>query len=910
MKKIIALFVFGCSFSTGSAQQISLAGKWEVRLETNEKKIYFIQLPGTLDDAGVGEPVSIKPSLTIATLAHLQRKVQYTGKAYYRKSFTIPASWRKSQITLALGRVLWQSQISIDGKVLPVKEQSLSVSHTYDISEYVTPGRMQELVITIDNSNIFPGINIYATQYPSKESAEMTHAYTNHTQIKWNGILGNITLSRKPAVNVENVEITSSVASKKILVQYHLNKTSKQKTYLELYVIDPATKRKWEQRIKKQMPEANNLTAEFAIPKDAVLWNEFSPKLYQLVTITHSDAGNDTLTTSFGIRDFHTKDGDLFLNDNRIFIRSNLECIIFPLTGYPLMKSSQWEELFKKAKSYGLNSFRFHSWCPPEAAFAAADKTGFYLQVELPHWNLKVGSDTAAFEFLRTEAKRILAAYGNHPSFMFFSMGNELEGDFSKLNALVAELKKIDKRHLYSTTTFTFQKEITGAPQPEDDFYVTQWTKKGWVRGQGVFNSEPPGFSKDFNQSVEGVGVPLISHEIGQYSVFPDLNEIPAYTGNLVPNNFIAVREDLSKKGMVHLAPAFLQASGKLAFLLYKEEVERAMKTKGMDGFQLLQLQDFPGQGTALVGLLNSFWKSKGIITPKQFHAFCSEVTPLIRFSKAVYSTNEKFSATVELSNFYKKLENVNVSWKIRMNSGSLLATGKFPKRDYPIDNCLMVGEIEYPLHAIKKAQQLTIEVTVDGTAYKNEWNVWVYPSDLTLDSKDVFVTTSLEDAINELKKGRKVLLSPFPDLVKGIDGKFVPVFWSPVHFPDQPGTMGLLIKQEHKALKDFPTDFYSNWQWWDLTTKSKTLYADTLPDKAIIVRVIDNFVRNQNLTNLFEAKLGKGHLVFCSIDIISDLDKRPQAKQLQYSLLKYMNSKDFAPEETITEELIRNYFK
>ena len=121
---------------------------------------------------------------------------------------------------------------------------------------------------------------------------------------------------------------------------------------------------------------------------------------------------------------------------------------------------------------------------------------------------------------------------------------------------------------------------------------------------------------------------------------------------------------------------------------------------------------------------------------------------------------------------------------------------------------------------------------------------------------------------------------------------------------------MGLLIKQNHKALKNFPTDFYSNWQWWDLTIKSKTLYADSLPNKAIIVRVIDNFVRNQSLTNLFEVKIGKGKLVFCSIDIISDLDKRPQAKQLRYSLLKYMNGKDFAPDATISEEQIRNYFK
>ena len=628
-----------------------------------------------------------------------------------------------------------------------------------------------------------------------------------------------------------------------------------------------------------------------------------------MVTTLQSEYGTDTVITKFGIREFKTKDGDLYLNDNRIFIRGNLECVIFPLKGYPPMQVKEWRTLFKKAIEYGLNSFRFHSWCPPTAAFTAADELGFYLQVELPHWNWKVGSDTTTFGFLRREAYRLLAEYGNHPSFLFLSMGNEVEGDFDKLNQLVAELKHKDNRHLYSTTTFTFQKEITGAPQPQDDFYVTQWTKKGWVRGQGVFNDQPPSFAKDYSASMEGITTPLISHEIGQYSVYPDLTEIEKYTGNLLPLNFIAVRNDLRKKGLLPLSPSFLQASGRFATLLYKEEIERALKTKGFDGFHLLQLQDFPGQGTALVGLLNAFWQSKGLMTAKEFHQYNSELTPLIRYPKSVYTSDEIFVAEVELANFYKPL-NAEVVWKIRDENKTVLSTGSFGKKDFAVGNCLTVGELKFDLNKITSASKLIIELSIKGSSYQNQWNIWVYPASLQEKNGDVLVTSSMNDALIALEKGRKVLLCPLPDTLNGITGKFVPVFWSPVHFPDQPGTMGLLIKKTHKALKNFPTDFYSNWQWWDLTIKSKTLNAGALPDKAIIVRVIDNFVRNQSLTNLFEAKLGAGRLVFCSIDILSDLDKRPQAKQLKYSLLKYMNSKNFNPEVNITTEQLKHYLK
>ena len=531
------------------------------------------------------------------------------------------------------------------------------------------------------------------------------------------------------------------------------------------------------------------------------------------------------------------------------------------------------------------------------------------MQVELPHWSLEVGKDTAAFNFLHREAEAILKHYGNHPSFCFFSMGNELEGDFNKLNNLVAELKHKDNRHLYSTTTFTFQKGITGAPQPQDDFYVTQWTNKGWVRGQGVFNDEPPSFSKDYTASIDSITLPIISHEIGQYSVYPDLTEIEKYKGNLQPLNFVAVKNDLRKKRLLLLSSSFLQASGKFASLLYKEEIERALKTKGFDGFQLLQLQDFPGQGTALVGLLNAFWQSKGLVTAKEFHHYCSELIPLIRYPNAVYTNNETFIAEAELANFYKPL-NAEVVWEIRDENNTILKSGSFAKKNYPIGNCLTVGELKFNLKQITSAKKLIIELSIKGTGYKNEWSIWVYPSALKEENGDVIITGSLSEALNALDEGRKVLLCPSPDTLKGITGKFVPVFWSPVHFPDQPGTMGLLIKQNHKALKDFPTDFYSNWQWWDLTIKSKTLNADTLPEKAIIVRVIDNFVRNQSLTNLFEAKLQTGRLIFCSIDISSDLEKRPQARQLRYSLLKYMNRVEFNPETTITQQQLKNYFK
>ena len=560
------------------------------------------------------------------------------------------------------------------------------------------------------------------------------------------------------------------------------------------------------------------------------------------------------------------------------------------------MEKSEWLELINKAKSFGLNHFRFHSWCPPEAAFEAADEAGFYFQVELPHWSLRVNEDPATSRFLEQEAERLLEAYGNHPSFLLMALGNELQGDAEWMNSTVRALKEKDPRHLYMTTTFSFQRPLGTRPEPQDDYFVTQWTDKGWIRGQGVFNDQVPHFNKDYSSAIDHISVPVISHEIGQYAVFPDMKEIERYTGVLKPLNFIAVKNELEKKGLAHLAQDFTMASGKLAAILYKEEIERALKTPGFDGFQLLQLQDFPGQGTALVGLVNAFWESKGIITPGEFRNFSGPVVPLLRFDKAVYEAGETFKAAVEVANFKEEIKRATLKWKI-LNEDKELASGELTDRDIPLGNATPLGSIRANLQ-VSEAARLSIHLTLGDSLYTNQWNIWVYPAEQA-GTGDIVYTRSLQEAQKALQAGEKVLLNPDYNTLTGVKGRFVPVFWSPVHFPDQPSTMGILCDPAHLALADFPTDFHTDWQWWDLNIHSKAIPLDgTGVDP--IVRVVDNFVSNRSLGAIFEASVGSGKLLFTSIDLATDLSSRHAARQLRNSLIRYMQGSEFQPNQAV----------
>lgn len=914
MKKVnylILVLLLGMPGLAFAQRAIDLSGNWGIALDSLDRGITEqwytksfsdnIQLPGTTDGAGMGVSCQLAPRLEKPQLLHLTRKHPYIGAAWYNREITIPKEMANRPLNLFLGRVMWKSRLWIDGKEVDMPQESLTAPHQYSITGGLSAGK-HLLTLCIDNR-----------KQHDISVKDLAHAYTNDTQIMWNGVLGKMELAVVPKVNIRHVAVYPDIKNKRIKVIAEVKKSGRKpvKAELELQVTQPENLFTLE---KKQFPVILNegtQTLEYDYPMggDVKLWDEFSPELYTLFLTCRSGKETVSKEATFGMREIKGTHGVLSVNGNRVFLRGTLECCIFPLTGTPPMTEEGWTKVFSVAKEWGLNHLRFHSWCPPEAAFRVADKMGFYVQVELPLWSLNVGEDEKTNQFLYQEFDRIIREYGNHPSFCLMSIGNELQSDFNFLNVMVKYMKEQDNRHLYTTTTFTFEKGHGGHPEPEDEFFITQWTDNGWIRGQGIFDQEPPCFNKDYSAATQEVNVPLISHEIGQYAVYPNLKEIDKYTGVLDPLNFKAVKLDLQQKGLYDKADRFLEASGKLAVQLYKEEIERAMKTPSFSGFQLLDLHDFPGQGTALVGLLDAFWDSKGVTDASFFRQFCAPVVPLARFAKAVYSGDENFTASVEIANYSNRnMDDKRVIWKLSDVEGRNISQGVLSASAVRKGRITRLGEVSADLGKVKEAAKLIFEVSIDGTAWKNSWSVWVYPPIGSYDTGGVVLTQSVDEALAALDKGRKVLLSPKAGQLEGLEGKFLPVFWSPVHFPKQAGTMGLLCDPQHAALRHFPTDMHSDWQWWNLIKNSKVLVADSLPPIEPIVESVDNFANNRRLVSIFETNCGKGKLIVSAMDLLSDNDGKPEVKQLLYSLVSYMNSASFAPKSRLGEADIKSF--
>lgn len=932
MKRLLFLLfiVTGCITRNSEVRNsISLAGEWKFRIDSldqgiknkwyNDIAVETVKLPGSMAGNGKGDEVTLKTDWTgeivdssYFTASKYEKYRQpsnikipfwlkpvryYKGVAWYQKEVVIPSEWIGKNITLFLERPHWESTIYINGKKAGV-ENSLAVAHQFDITDLLIPGK-NLISVRIDNRVIIPvGIN--------------SHSISDHTQTNWNGIVGDISLRATSKVFIKKVRIYPDLQNKKAKVIVVLNNKSGAAFSGEIALHADSFNSGKTQRLKKKIVSVDSglnelhIIIDYPMGDGVKLWSEFNPALYKLTVNLIGSKGEsvDSYSEDFGMREFKTKGTRFEINGQQIFLRGTVECCIFPLTGYPPTDVKSWLRVLKNFKDYGLNTVRFHSWCPPEAAFMAADKLGMYFQVECSSWansGTSIGDGGALDEYIYEEGDKILSAYGNHPSFCMMAYGNEPAGknQDAYLGKLLTYWKDKDNRRVYTSAA--------GWPViPQNDYNLIPEPRiQRWGEGlKSIINREPPQTMFDYGDIISKYSIPTVSHEIGQWCVYPDFKEIVKYTGVLKPTNFEIFRETLAENDMGDQAESFLMSSGKLQALCYKADIEAALRTPGFAGFHLLQLHDFPGQGTALVGILNPFFESKGYITPGEFRMFCNETVPLARIPKMVYNNNETFKANIEIAHFGEKpVENAEVICQVINEKGEIIRKEIFTKDRIEIGNCSEIGLYQMALTDLDTPQKLTLEVFLTNTPFKNRWDFWVYPANQEIKNGKVMVTEVLDKkAEAALEKGGSVLLLLYGKVAKDKGAQvaigFSSIFWNTAWTKNQaPHTLGILCDPKNPVFNDFPTEFHSNWQWWDPVSHSQAMIIDGFPSQLKpLIQPIDTWFDNHRLALAFETKTNGGKLLVCSIDIKKMPADRIVSKQLLISVLNYMNSGSFNP--------------
>jgi len=928
------VIVSSISWSAHAAETLSLDGEWRFKLDPDgigiAQKWYEqdlpdrIELPGTTDLAGKGYRLRTEsmdygvpildsdwpgrsPAERIDESGHLVREWFYIGKAWYQRVLNIPTSWSGKHIRLRLERVIWGTTVWLDNR--PVGScDSLVTEHQFDLG-FVSPGT-HSLTICVDN-DLQHNIGIIG------------HAYGPETQSRWNGIVGDIELVATDPLFIDGLKVYPAPDCRSVLVDVSLRNLTARRSQarLELSVRseDGRTRMGSETAWLWVEPGLQDIERVISIERDVQRWDEFNPVLYVVTVEVKTGRLHDSKTDRFGFRHLERDGRHLRLNDRRIFLRGVLDCCVYPKTGHPPMSVDEWLGVLGTIKEYGFNHVRFHTWCPPRAAFEAADRLGLYLAPETPFWvddwvcNTSskpklIGQDREVLEYVRREIRRISDCYGNHPSFAFFCLGNEfgMSSDWELIDELLVEAKHYDSRRLYTATTA--RRRV-----PHDDYWVTHRVPGpdgGSLRTRGV---GPAHTDWDFSAAVAAVDLPLVAHETGQRPVFPDYEKLlPKFTGPLKPYNLERLQRELVRAGLADQVGDFERASGWFQYLQYKAEHEGFLRTPHLAGYQLLMLNDFTGQSEALVGILDPFWEPKGVISAALVRQWNAPTVLLARLPRYTWTETENFHCRAEVAHYGPRaIRNGVVRWSLVDAFGSSIARGAFSGVFIPRGGVTHLGEINVALDGVDAPAVLTLRLELADTA-ANEWRVWVYsPAGRERIPADVLVTDDLGRALEALRQGGRVLL-----LAHGVKSKyaartgFLSVYWSAGWWGNEFSALGILCDPRHPAWAGFPNSGHSDWQWFELTQNATTFHLpDAPPGFRPLVQPVTDFHYNRLLAQVFEARVGRGRLLVCGYDLTANLATRHAARQFRRSLLSYVSSEAFRPRHELKPAYLRMLF-
>lgn len=892
----------GASAITTTRDTLDLAGEWQYWLHGAPASVAAegsLALPGTLDTNRIGIPVEKSDNTS-----QLSRRYTFTGDVTYSKEVEIPVDWSGKDIELYIERSR-PSRVCVDGISLGTSSL-LSSAQKYDLSKALTPGK-HTIEITVNNADSIP-----------LAIRNNSHACTESTQTNWNGIIGKLHLEAR------NTQHISSAIP--------FPKTEKGGYDIEISLAKPATETlnlsanvAGHGATATVNPGDSTLSLFLPLPTDHPKWSEWTPSIDNL-SLTLADSNGsiiDNLDIKTAYRNLTSEGGRLLINGDPVFLRGRHDACVFPTTAHVPMDLETWREYFKTIKNYGLNHVRFHSWCPPEACFQAADEAGVYLQPELPIWGELDNSLTTLTNFLHKDMEGIVEEYSHHPSFVMFAIGNELWGDIDLMRTFIDDAREMNPNLLAtfgSNIYLGWNGHIDG-----EDFLVTCRVGGGdgfstHARASfsfadadngGIMNSTYPNSEMTFSHAISQSAVPVIGHETGQYQFYPDFSSIGKYDNAVLrPDNLEEFENRAREAGTLRKNADYYRAAGEWATRLYLADMEMNLRTPGMGGFQLLDLQDYPGQGTALVGILDPFMDSKGFITPEEWRQSCGEVTFLAELPGFCFSSGDKVSAKIKVANFSNtNLSDKGIKWSTPYDSGQLLIPdGK---------ELLEIGEINLSFPELKHPEKIELSLTSTDGTISNSYDLWIFP-EKKKEVKNVFVTKNIDEALSMLREGKRVILTPDTAMVKEavLGPLFQTDYWNyrmfrticeNVNKEPSPGTMGLLINDSHPALKNYPTSFHTDWQWFPVVSNSYPLIIDRLPkDFDPVIEVIDNVERNYRLALMFECNVGKGKLMILNADM-EKASERPEGEWLLQSVKEYMASKECKPRLTLTEQQLTN---
>lgn len=923
--------------------KIALNGTWNFSLDRDahqnwaDKKAPLpkdtIQVPGSIEEQGYGEPSSHYP------IGTWKKDREYEGVAWYVKEIEIAKDVLSHDFFLEIKGVRWITQLWVDGKYVG-KEDSLSTVHRYKITSLVNGGGKHRLAIRIDNQ----------MHLPLQES----HIHSYHTATYWGGITGGVELIKELPNTIQEVKVHSEIEKKFVHLEIEVDRENCEdrknwEVLVNIYDQNGSLVKSKASTLQEEKEAYQAISIELG--EKVREWSPKDPHLYHAeIMLFHDGKEYDKKNVRFGFRTISTQENQILLNHLPIFLTGYVDCCIFPNTGYPQWEIAHYREQFKMVKSYGFNHVRLHGWTPPEPFWQAADEVGMLVQTELPHWSRQYTkrecqAPEEVHSFLTQELKRLIKALQHHPSFVMLSMGNELisEEGHPQLNELVQLARQLDPSRIYTDNTGHGQ---LPSQNRKGDFFVPTLN---WHPPYNIDHAATTDTTSDYSEVTRLEKKPLIAHEHGQFTMYVRPEEERKYQGILKPHWLETVHQTLEAKGIQSRTNEFIESTGLHLVRSLKENMEKARRTPNLSGIQLLDIRDFPGQGHATVGILDVFWDPKNVVEPEKFRQFNEQTVVLMRSNKRTFYNDEELAIRIELSHFGLPANTADLEWSLKSDEtvwkqetvkiSGISGTG--------LVDLIKIKE-KIPVDEAKKVT-LVASINVNGNIYSNQWDFWLFPRQVLPNNCDRIWTNIPElrsalygarvegtigldelsfkeekgldlaitdqigrDVLQFLVDGRKVwLMAKENGQHDEVLTRYLPIFWNYLWFPEQVGTtMGMRI-HPHPVFDDFPNDGHSDWGWYHLVDRTIAINLELTPNVKPIIEVIDNFNRAKRLAYVYEVNVGKGKLFVSTLNLTDrKMMKRPESHFLLFKIIEYLKSTKFQPSSTISVGELISTFK
>lgn len=876
-----------CVASVATAEDravVSLDGVWRFRMDpenAGEKDQWFlsnvafeegIHVPGAWDAQGFGDETE--------KLRH-----HFIGKGWYGRQASIPAEWAGRRVFLCIGGVHRYAKVWVNGRFLGEHVGYLS-PFEYEITDYIQPGAPAEVCICVDSA-----------QRWDIDTLTGCFDIIDYMDTYWGGIWGHVTLEARSAAYLEGLFVRPIVSQTRdsplfataCRISATLAGEGGACDGVRLEVLGPGGELAAEKTTSlDDALDGDEVVAELPVP-GAKLWSPNAPHLYSArLSLLQRGEVIDHVETRFGFRTIEIRDAHIYLNGKRIFLSGYGDDCVYPETMAAPSDKRVYLERLTVAKAYGFNHVRHHSHMLPPEYYDACDEVGMLVSAEFPiaYQQFYDRAQGPAIELYRREWSAAIRRFRNHPSVLDWCMGNEMWGGVPLAPELYRIAKDLDPTRPVVDSDGVHARGFVDGAQDRDtlDLYFA------------MFDVGNTPLDKPDKFHCPNPLKPVISHETGNYVTFPRLDMIDLFTDNFKPFWLTPVKAKLEAMGLLDEAGLWAANSERLYFLCHKSNIEGLRKSPNICGYHWWLLQDY---WTTSNGLVDTHFRPKGAIDQEKVSRLNGEVLVLQDGLGLTYRGGESLELALLVSNYSPDtLAEPSLAWRVRLGDG-VVAEDAGLAASAPQGEVTELRHIEVPLPDAPQPYRLTVdaELVVGGQRYTNDWSTWVYPATIDpprvevplfaspdlmpqlgrfgveaipsgdrLPSRAVYVsslpTLPMLDAI---EAGACLVLLQPQGLFPSASTRFKTAWWRGNERDNNAGT----VVYDNPITRAMAPEGWCDAGWRRLIEGCHGYILDEFPSvPEVLVRGIEVLGVCRNKALLFQAKVGKGALVVCGLNL------------------------------------------